>query len=180
MGERPLKVWGPLGERVTVSLFFLGATKLFFDAGPLLKGWDPLFSGTYGIGEVLLEACVLGVEHVVVRVPGKSPYDGGMGILEALGVEFLDAQGRRLSGMGDNLKRVVTLDLCNLIMKPRTLEVEVAVGCEEPSSSLGEDVRRFARVIERCTGERVFWHHGGVGMSLETFWGAKIIGGEGV
>ncbi|MGQ9622907.1 MAG: glycerate kinase [Candidatus Caldatribacteriaceae bacterium] len=177
--EKPLRVWGPLGGKVTVTLLFPEEGALFFDAGSLLKEWDPLFSTTYGVGEVLLEACVLGVEYIAVQVPGRFLYDGGMGMLEALGVRFFDVWGRELSGMGDNLKRVASLDPSGLVVKPENLGVEIIVGSGKPSSCLEKNAQHFARVVERFTGERVFLNHGGVGMSLEAFWGAKVIGGEG-
>jgi glycerate kinase len=177
--EKPLKVWGPWGEKVTVTLLFPEERALFFDAGSLVKEWDSLFSTTYGVGEVLLEACVLGVEYITVQVPGRFLYDGGMGMLEALGVRFFDVRGRELSGMGDNLKRVASLDLRDLVIKPKNLGVEVVVGSGKSSSCLEKDAQHFAQVVERFTGERVFLSHGGVGMSLEAFWGAKIISREG-
>ncbi|AEJ38467.1 glycerate kinase 2 [Sulfobacillus acidophilus TPY] len=46
------------------------------------------------------------IDRVIVTLGGTGAVDGGMGFLEALGVEFYDRDGHRLTGMAGHLERV--------------------------------------------------------------------------
>lgn len=54
---------------------------------------DPLRATTYGVGEVLRDAIGHGCRHFLVGIGGSATNDGGAGMLQALGYEFLDASG---------------------------------------------------------------------------------------
>ena len=58
---------------------------------PLLKNEEkkPLITSSYGIGEMIKDAFLQGVEHFYVGLGGSSTNDGGFGMLRALGYRFL-------------------------------------------------------------------------------------------
>lgn len=168
----------PEGERVCVSGRFDERTEcIVFDLSVFLAPCvvDPYFTTTYGVGELLLESIVFGARCVLLELPGRFPYDGGMGMLTALGVRFFDAQGRELAGVGDNLKRVVSLDLSSFLKKPKGFSVLLALGEEEGDPV--EGLEHFAQVLTFYTGVRPldFRRVGGLGMSLSVAWGATIL-----
>ena len=49
--------------------------------------------GTFGVGELIREALDRGCERVIVTLGGSATNDGGMGMMQALGVSFLDEDG---------------------------------------------------------------------------------------
>ena len=57
---------------------------------------DPMKATTYGVGEMILDAVKRGCRHFLMGIGGSATNDGGIGMLTALGYEFLDREGRRL------------------------------------------------------------------------------------
>ncbi|WP_427366431.1 glycerate kinase [Candidatus Caldatribacterium saccharofermentans] len=177
------RVQGPMGERVQIVGYAPSPETVVFDLCEFFREWDPLFATTYGVGELLLEAMVRGGKHIVLVLPERHPLDGGMGLLEALGVRFFDAAGRELTGMGENLKRVASLDLSGILKKPQNVRVTLALGEERDEEALKllcEDLFHFARLLFRFTGEQPpdVREVGGIGMGLGVVWGVHVTGRE--
>ena len=106
-------VTGPLGEPVTCAYGILKETKMAVvemsgAAGITLipeKKRNPLKTTTYGVGEVICDAIKKGCRHFIVGIGGSATNDGGVGMLQALGYEMLDAQGNRIrAGSGGTEK----------------------------------------------------------------------------
>ncbi|MBK8393100.1 MAG: glycerate kinase [Saprospiraceae bacterium] len=70
---------------------------------------NPLFTSTYGTGLVLKDAIDRGLERICLMVGGSSTNDGGMGIMVALGYQFLDKDGNALSPKGSNLIKIAAI-----------------------------------------------------------------------
>ena len=64
---------------------------------------DVMRATTLGTGMLMLDAIERGSRHIVLGLGGSATCDGGMGILCALGAEFLDARGHYLFPCGDTL-----------------------------------------------------------------------------
>ncbi|EKU48524.1 glycerate kinase [Staphylococcus massiliensis] len=59
-----------------------------------LKGENPVtHRSSYGLGEVILHALENGAKHFIISVGGIDSYDGGAGLLQALGATFYDDDG---------------------------------------------------------------------------------------
>lgn len=83
---------------------------------------NPLEATTYGVGEMILHAIENGCRNFIIGIGGSATNDGGIGMLKALGFEFLDAYGNDVGEGGQALAKVVTiksdkvnsnLSLCN-------------------------------------------------------------------
>jgi glycerate kinase len=63
-----------------------------------LKHWqrDPYSTSTFGTGQVILKAIQLGAEEIILGLGGSATIDMGLGILNALGILFLDENGREI------------------------------------------------------------------------------------
>lgn len=64
---------------------------------------NPLKRTTYGVGEVLLHALTLGIRKFYIALGGSATNDGGLGFLQALGVDLFDEQKEPLSIYNDAL-----------------------------------------------------------------------------
>ncbi len=170
------EVQDPKGGEVPVCGYLNEQGFIIFPLGDFLAPCieDPYFTTTYGVGELLLESIVLGARGVFLELPGRFPYDGGMGVLSALGVRFLDTRGRELTGVGDNLERVVSLDFSSFLKRPEDFRVVLFPGDSEGSPIRGID--HFARLLALYTGERPldFRRASGIGMGLSVFWGIEV------
>lgn len=93
---------------------------------------DACASTTFGTGELVLEALDAGATRIVLAIGGSATNDGGSGMLRALGVEFLDAEGQRLPFGGAALAQLARLDLSGLDPRVATVTVEVAADVDNP------------------------------------------------
>ena len=94
---------------------------------PLLKESErnPLHTTSLGTGELVRHAVEHGARRVYLFVGGSATNDAGIGMAQALGYRFLDAQGQELSPAGGNLIRVARIETDQVL--PRLANVEVRV-----------------------------------------------------
>ena len=70
----------------------------------------PLYTSTYGTGEVVRDALQRGCRRFILGLGGSATNDAGTGMLSALGVRFLDKCGNALQPCGKNLIKVDAID----------------------------------------------------------------------
>ncbi len=98
---------------------------------------DPEMTSTAGTGRQIRDALDLGARRIVVGLGGSATNDGGMGLARALGVRFLDAEGRELAGRGADLGRVARIDVSG--RDPRLAGTEILVACDVRNPLVGPD-----------------------------------------
>ena len=122
----PVKAhWGISGDGATAFLEMASASGL-----PLVPKdrRDPRFTSTFGTGELMKAALDQGLRKLVIGIGGSATNDGGSGMARALGVRFLDADGRDLPEGGAALSRLARIDLSDL--DPRLTEASILVACD--------------------------------------------------
>lgn len=72
---------------------------------------DPLRTSTRGTGELIADAYDRGCRSFIIGIGGSATNDGGSGMLRALGVRFLDADGNPLPEGGAALASLARIDL---------------------------------------------------------------------
>ena len=106
-------VRGPLGKNVTAQ-FGLASDCAILEmataSGMVLltaEERNPMKTSTYGTGELIRKALESGVKEIVIGIGGSATVDGGAGMAEALGYEFFDKNGVKISGLcGGNLVEI--------------------------------------------------------------------------
>ena len=108
------EVHGPLETQVQASYGFIRETgtavmEMAAAAGIILVGKDkrPLDATTYGVGEMIRDAVNRGCRNFIIGIGGSATNDGGTGMLEALGYEFLDEKDRPVGLGAKVLKNIV-------------------------------------------------------------------------
>ncbi|MEV0417143.1 glycerate kinase [Streptosporangium canum] len=78
---------------------------------------DPqaLTATSYGAGELIAHAVRRGARRIVLGLGGSACTDGGAGMMQALGVRFLDAGGQELPRGGAALRALEKIDKSGLI-----------------------------------------------------------------
>jgi glycerate 2-kinase len=99
------------------------------------RAFDPLGATTFGLGTVLRSALDHGARDVVIGLGGSASTDGGAGLLQALGVQILDAAGRPLPAGGAALVDAARLDLTGL--HPAARRAQFLVACDVDNPLLG-------------------------------------------
>lgn len=71
---------------------------------------DVMRATTLGTGLMMRDAMERGSRHIVLGLGGSATCDAAMGIMCALGAEFLDADGRYLYPCGESLERIARIE----------------------------------------------------------------------
>ena len=98
---------------------------------------NPLYTTTYGTGELILDALNRGYRDISIAIGGSATNDGGMGCARALGVRFLDRNGAELQGFGRDLASVAAIDVSG--MNPLIRESKITVMCDVTNPLCGPD-----------------------------------------
>lgn len=137
---REARVTGPLGELVTARWGWLAEQRTAFVEMASASGLelvprarrDVRVATSHGTGELLRAALDAGAERLVVAIGGSATNDGGAGVLQALGVRLLDAQGQALAPGGAALASLASLDLTDLHPRLAAVEVVIAADVDNP------------------------------------------------
>jgi len=93
---------------------------------------NPLAASSAGVGEVITQLLDKGIRRFTVGLGGSATNDGGMGMLAALGVEFQDATGARLTGSGGDLLRLASVRLDRLDARLAECSLVIATDVSNP------------------------------------------------
>jgi glycerate kinase len=100
------------------------------------KELDTLHASSCGTGDLIRAALDKDVSRIIIGMGGSATVDGGTGILQALGVRFLDKEDRELQGLPESLVDLATIDTSRL--DPRLRDCAVTVLCDVDNQLLGE------------------------------------------
>ncbi|KAB0627634.1 glycerate kinase [Acinetobacter gandensis] len=87
---------------------------------------NPLLTSTYGTGEMILAALDVGVSKIIIGLGGSMTNDGGAGMAQALGAQFLDENGLEVAVCGGCLDQIKSLDLTQLDSRLTHTEIIIA------------------------------------------------------
>ncbi|GAB7126896.1 glycerate kinase [Silvimonas sp. JCM 19000] len=173
LGECVPAQWGLSGDGQTAFIEMASAAGLML-VPPALR--DPGSTTTYGVGELIRAALDHGARHIVLGLGGSATNDGGAGMLQALGMRWLDAAGKSLPFGGLALARLASLDRSGLDPRLATCRFDVACDVDHPLTGphgasvifgpqkgatptqvkqLDTALSQYARVIEQSIGRAV-------------------------
>jgi glycerate kinase len=137
---RLVRVGGPDGRPVDATIAMDGGTavvELAAAAGIGLAPPAPLTATTRGVGELLIAALDAGARRLVLGIGGSATTDGGAGMLHALGVRLLDADGADVPPGGAGLARLARVDADGLDPRLAGAEFVVATDVSNPLTGPG-------------------------------------------
>ncbi len=140
-----VKVTGPLGEPVVCEYGIIDETKtavieMSGAAGITLvpdTKKNPLYTTTYGVGEVIRDAIEKGCRRFIVGIGGSATNDGGIGMLQALGYGFLNKDGQQVPFGAIGLKELETIT--DTYVLPELAECEFKIACDVTNPLCGEN-----------------------------------------
>ncbi|MDZ7371854.1 MAG: glycerate kinase [candidate division KSB1 bacterium] len=135
-------VTGPLGEPVRAAWGILedGRTAVIETASAaglslvLPQKRNPLFTTTFGLGELIRQALDEDVETLLVGLGGSATNDLGLGMAQALGALFYDDQDHLIDPplCGKELARIRRIDLSHIDFRIHSLKVIAACDVDNP------------------------------------------------
>ena len=143
------EVTGPLGEKVEAvygiieskdDLSKTAIIEMSAAAGITLVPEDsrnPMNTTTFGVGELILDAIERGCRHFIVGIGGSATNDGGVGMLQALGYDFVTREGKTISYGGNGLRELASIKETNV--HPTLKECTFKVACDVTNPLCGEN-----------------------------------------
>ena len=139
-----IEVTGPLNRHVSCSYGYIEENKIAIiemsgAAGITLvseQDRNPLYTTTYGVGEVIKDAIQKGCRRFIVGIGGSATNDGGIGMLQALGYGMLDEKGDQVPFGAIGLSKIVQITDDNVI--PELEECQFLVACDVTNPLCGE------------------------------------------
>ncbi len=97
---------------------------------------DALSATTYGVGEMIRDAIKRGCRKFLIGIGGSATSDGGVGMLQALGYRFLDADGKQIRAGVKHLDEISMIDCKNVLKEINMCHFVIA--CDVKNPLLGE------------------------------------------
>ncbi len=125
--------YGILPERQMAVIEMASAAGL-----PLLNASerDPMHTTTFGVGEMIKDALGKGCRNFLIGIGGSATNDGGVGMLSALGYEFLAADGQPIPAGAKGLSKLDRI--CVDTALPELSECVFRIACDVKNPLCGE------------------------------------------
>jgi len=159
---------------------------------------------TFGLGRQVRVLLDRGVRHFMIGLGGSSTNDGGAGLLAALGVALLDANGRNLTPTPDGLAHLASADASALDPRLRSCAITIMSDVNNPLTgergataifgpqkgvarervvAIDGTLARYATIVEQALGRRAAGEPGagaagGLGYALMLVGGTMRSGAE--
>ena len=139
-----IKVTGPLGDSVEAAYGIIDETRtaiieMSAAAGITLiseQDRNPMNTTTYGVGEMIADAIRKGCRNFIVGIGGSATNDGGIGMLQALGYSFLDADQNPVPFGARGLSVLETISDEHVI--PQLKDCHFKIACDVTNTLCGE------------------------------------------
>lgn len=204
-------VTGPLGDKIQSRYGYLAQDNIAIiemadTAGLTLvpeNKRNPLFTTTYGLGELILDAIHNGCRKFIIGIGGSATNDCGLGMLSALGIKFFNKNHQAVGILGKDLQDIAFIDTSTL--NPFIKECSFSIACDVTNPLYGKNgcshiyapqkgatpdivnqmdnnIKNFADLIKKqlgLTGANLAGAGaaGGLGFAFHTFLKAQLIPG---
>ena len=98
---------------------------------------NPLYTTTYGVGEVIQDAVLRGCRHFIIGIGGSATNDGGIGMLQALGFGLLDAEGKQVPFGAVGLESLTAITTDHVL--PELSECTFRIACDVTNPLCGSN-----------------------------------------
>lgn len=139
-----VQVSDPLGRKIETSYGIAGETAILEMAAasglPLLtvEERNPWATSTLGTGEMIMDAIARGCRKFLVGIGGSATNDVGVGMLQAMGFRFYDANGELITqGCGGMLGSIVRID--DGLVSAAVKESQFTVACDVDTPFCGPE-----------------------------------------
>lgn len=201
-----INVTGPLGDPIESEYGVLGDGKTVVIEVAKIAGLpmispekrNPMKTTTFGIGEAILRAANSGYRNFIIGLGGSATNDGGLGMLKALGVTFLDEDGNVVKPIGSSLLRVQSVDFSTINAIVKECHFRIASDVDNPLcgeqgatavfgpqkgatpkqvEELDQALKNYANLIESDLGKQ-YQNMPGAGAAGGLGYSFLLIGGE--
>lgn len=138
-----VEVLGPLGEKVMAKYGIMEHTgtavmEMSQAAGITLvpkEKRNPFYTTTYGVGQMIKDAIRKGCRRFIIGIGGSATNDGGIGMLQALGYDFLNARGESIAYGAKGIEELESISGNRVL--PELKECEFRIACDVTNELCG-------------------------------------------
>ncbi len=206
-----VEVNDPLGRRIKAKYGFIESKKTAIIEVTAACGLtllnenerNPMLTSTFGVGEIIKDAINRGSKKLIIGIGGTSTNDAGTGMLQALGYNFYNIEGKPLNGNGKNLENITYFT--DIKANKSLKEIEILVACDVTNPLYGENgsayiyaaqkgankemiknldngLRNFATIVNKYNKSDFSFipgagAAGGLGFTLKSLLNAKLVRG---
>ena len=141
---RTLTVCGPLGDKAEayygITPDGIAVMEMAKAAGITMIDADkrnPMLTTTYGVGEMIKDAILLGCREFIIGIGGSATNDGGIGMLQALGFSFKDKNGNEVPYGAYGVSLIDSIDVSNAM--PELKECKFHIACDVTNPLCGKN-----------------------------------------
>jgi glycerate 2-kinase len=116
------KVHDPFGKKITAQFSWVEESKTAIIEMAAASGirllrkeeLNPMVASSYGTGELIKAALHKGAKRILLCMGGSATVDGGIGILQALGIRFLNKSREELNILPKDLVQLALIDVASI------------------------------------------------------------------
>jgi len=164
---------------------------------------NPMNTTTFGVGELIKYALDIGIRDFVIGIGGSATNDGGIGMLNSLGVKFFDENNNRCGIFGRDLADIKNIDIDGIDRRLSECSIKVACDVNNPLCGkngasavfgpqkgadkemvdfLDKALLNYAEITEKLLGKEYKNNEGcgaagGLGFALISYLNAKLLPG---
>ncbi|NLP58103.1 glycerate kinase [Lutibacter sp. B1] len=90
------------------------------------------YTTTFGTGELILDAIKRGFKNIILFIGGSATNDAGIGMAAALGYEFCNSKGEKISPIGKELLNIAEIKRNHLKIDVNTINFTVVCDVKNP------------------------------------------------
>jgi glycerate kinase len=134
LGNQVDAFYGLLGDSPATAVIEMAAASGLHHVPTTLR--DPTKTSSYGTGELIKQAINQGAKKLIIGLGGSATNDGGLGMMSALGVRFINSDGFDVASTGEGLINIKHIDISQL--DARLSDCQILVACDVDNPLCGE------------------------------------------
>lgn len=181
-----MAVYGWIEESKTAIMEMASASGIVLLKEEEKNPWE---ATTYGVGELIKDAVLRGAKKIILGIGGSATNDGGIGMLQALGYEFLNQEGNPVGEGAEALSEIQIIQKKKDAISLEHCQIEVVCDVNNPLCGKNGATYIFGpqkgvKIEERETIDRAMSHFADVtesflGVDQREIKGAGAAGGLG-
>lgn len=93
---------------------------------------NPMLTSTFGVGQMINHALENGIRRFIIGIGGSATNDCGLGMLKALGCNFLDKNNKEVGICADAIKDIHSIDIKYINPKLKECDIKIASDVDNP------------------------------------------------
>ena len=155
------KITGPLGEQTRAKFGYVTSTHtaiievaeaigIHLVPEDMRDIWN---ASSVGVGQLLQQVLDLGATKIIMGLGGSVTNDGGVGMLNALGVQVLDSSGAPLPATPRGLEHCVSVDFSAVDARWKNVQIVIASDVISPATGADGATYIFGRQKGACQAD---------------------------